>query len=67
VNSLQAPVILAVLAVALIVAGVALLAGTAWALIAAGVFTLVAAVVLYDPDLDKKQRAAAGRWNRKAA
>ena len=37
------------LAVALIVAGVALLVGAAWALIAAGVFALAAAVALYDP------------------
>jgi hypothetical protein len=46
--------LLAILAVALIVAGVALLAGVAWALISAGVFALVAAVVLYDPT-DKRR------------
>lgn len=41
--------VLAVLALALIVAGVALLAGPAWALITAGIGALVGAVVLYDP------------------
>ena len=40
---------LAILALALIVAGIALLAGPAWALIAAGIGALVGAVVLYDP------------------
>lgn len=41
--------VLAIVAVALIVAGVALLAGPAWALITAGICVLMAAVVLYDP------------------
>lgn len=38
-----------VFAVAAIVAGVAMLAGPAWALVAGGVLALVAVVVLYDP------------------
>ena len=41
--------VLAVAAVAAIVAGVVLLAGLAWALIAGGGFALLAAVLLYDP------------------
>lgn len=40
---------LAILALALIIAGVALLAGLPWALIAAGIGALIGAVVLYDP------------------
>lgn len=40
---------LALLGAAAITAGVALLTGLAWALIAAGIAALVAVVVLYDP------------------
>lgn len=45
----QAVLLAAVFAAGLIVAGVAVLAGVAGALITAGVLMLVAAVVLYDP------------------
>lgn len=47
-NSLQA-VFGAFIAAALVIAGVAMLAGAAWALITAGVLTGVGTVVLYDP------------------
>jgi len=48
-SSLRACAILALAAVAAIVAGVVLLAGAAWGLIASGVSALAAAVLLYDP------------------
>lgn len=40
---------LALTAVAAVVAGVVILAGVAWALIAGGAFGLVGAFLLYDP------------------
>lgn len=43
-------IIAALLGVASIVAGVAILVGPAWALITAGVFVLVGAVLLYPTD-----------------
>lgn len=43
------PLVLAFLGAAAVVVGVGLLAGVAWALIAAGVLAIVGAVVLYDP------------------
>ena len=43
-------VLAAVLGAALIVAGVAILVGTPWALIAAGVFVIAGAVLLYPTD-----------------
>ena len=48
-TSLHAATVLAVLAVAAIVAGVVLLSGAAWGLIAGGCLGLAAAVLLYDP------------------
>lgn len=48
-NSTQLSAALALIAVALMVAGVVLLAGVAWALIVAGVFTLAGAFLLYEP------------------
>jgi hypothetical protein len=41
--------LLAVVAAALIIAGVGMLAGVAWAFITAGACALVGAVMLYDP------------------
>lgn len=49
VNSTQLSAALALIAVALVVAGVALLAGVAWALITTGVFALAGAFLLYEP------------------
>lgn len=48
-NSTQLSAALALIAVALVVAGVALLAGVAWALITTGVFALAGAFLLYEP------------------
>lgn len=45
----QVSAALALVAVAAIVAGVVLLAGGAWGLIAGGVFALAGAILLYDP------------------
>ena len=52
---------LALLAVAAIVTGVALLAGVAWGLIVGGILDLVGAVVLYPVDRSAKQSAGVGR------
>ena len=52
---------LALLAVAAIVTGVALLAGVAWGLIVGGILGLVGAVVLYPVDRSAKQSAGVGR------
>lgn len=46
--------IAAALGVGLIVAGVAMLAGAAWALIAAGVAVVAGAVLLYPTDSSRK-------------
>lgn len=54
---------IAVAGVALVVTGIALLAGAAWALIAAGSFGIVAAVLLYPTD-NAPRRARAGRRDR---
>jgi predicted phage tail protein len=49
VTAQQAVLLAAVVGASLIVAGVAMSTGAAWALVAAGVLTLAGAVVLYDP------------------
>lgn len=54
-TSLQSSAALALIAVAAIVAGVVLLAGLAWGLVAAGVFGLVGAFLLYDPSGKREQ------------
>ncbi len=51
----QIAILLAVLGAAAVVAGVVLLVGPAWGLIAAGVLLVVGAVVLYDPDVKPKR------------
>lgn len=48
-TSLQTSAALALIAIAVIVAGVVLLAGVAWGLITGGIFALAGAVLLYDP------------------
>lgn len=45
----QVSVLLAAIGAAAVVAGVALLAGLAWALITGGVLLAAAAIALYDP------------------